>query len=137
MHIQFFEKNKKYAPFVLRLALAAVFLWFGFSQLQNPAMWAEIVPSWAVSFSGMSAETLVYINGIFEIIGGSMLALGIFVSPVAFLLFLHLLVITSNFGVSPVGVRDFGLSFATLAIAFFGSDSYCFMREREKENTIL
>jgi len=61
-----------------------VFLWFGFSQMSDAAQWVGFVPDWATSI--MSAGTLVYLNGIFEIIAGLMLAIGIVRRYVALLL---------------------------------------------------
>ena len=46
--------------------------------------------------------------------------------------FLHLLVIASDLGISPIGVRDFGLAFATLALALQGEDKWCVMYKGEK-----
>lgn len=125
------KRFSHYAPVVLRLALTAVFLWFGTSQLLNTNMWIGLVPVWATSLSGMSAVTIVHMNGVFEVIAGVLLALGVFVRLIAILLFAHLLVITSHLGLTPVGVRDFGLSFATLALALFGDDMYCLTHSEE------
>jgi uncharacterized membrane protein YphA (DoxX/SURF4 family) len=59
-------------------------------------------------------------NGLFEVGAGVFLALGIWTRFVAFILGLHLLLISSSLGFSAIGVRDFGLSFATLALALLG-----------------
>lgn len=113
------------APVVLRFGLVAVFAWFGASQLTDASMWVSLVPEWANRISGISATTLVMLNGGFEVIATILLAIGIQVRIVATFLALHLFVITSHLGLSPVGVRDFGLSFATLAMGFFGQDVAC------------
>lgn len=118
------KKFAHFAPIVLRLALAAVVLWFGASQVMSQTMWTGLVPSWAVKISGFSAGTIVQMNGVFELIAGSMLALGILTQLMALLLSAHLFVITTHLGLSPVGVRDFGLSFALLALALFGDDAW-------------
>lgn len=112
------------APIVLRLALAAVVLWFGTSQILSQAMWTGLVPAWAVSLSGLSSGTIVRMNGIFELMAGSMLALGILSQWAALILSVHLFVITTHLGLSAVGVRDFGLSFALLALACWGDDTW-------------
>ena len=118
------QKLSSYAPIVLRLTLTAVFAWFGFSQLTDPASWTRIVPDWATSLSGMDAAMIVKMNGTFEVIASFLLALGVAVRYVSVLLFLHLIVIAYTFGNSPTGIRDFGLSFATLALALFGQDKW-------------
>lgn len=115
---------KKYAPAVLRIALAGVFMWFGVSQFSNPDQWVKMVPVWATSLSGLSAGTIIMMNAWLEIIGSLLLVLNIYVRWVALVLFVHLFIIAKDFGMSPVGVRDFGLAFATLALAMLGKDDW-------------
>lgn len=129
------KRFSPYAPVVLRFTLSAVFVWFGVSQLSNAAAWTSLVPDWATGLSGLNAETIVHLNGVFEVIVGSMLAFGAYVQLVAAILFLHLLVITSHLGFTAIGVRDFGLSFATLSLALFGDDNYCVTCKEETQNS--
>ena len=117
------HKARELAPVILRLGLTFVFIWFGTNQLMNAESWTGFVPEWGTF--GLDPQTVVYLNGAFEVIGALMLGFGIFVRWVATLLALHLFVIASSLGLTPVGVRDFGLSFAILAVAFFGPDKYC------------
>lgn len=116
---------------ILRLALAFVFLWFGFSQIGNTAQWVGIVPAWATNLA--PAGTLVILNGIFEIGSGIMLAFGIFTSFFAIILGIHLFVIATSFGFSAIGVRDFGLSLATIALAFMGGGEYALTAKKKEE----
>ena len=116
----------RFAPLVLRLALAFVLGWFGTSQLINPNNWINIVPSWATGMSGISALAIVTFNGWFEIVFALLLAAGIKTRIVACVLCVHLLTISSGFGLSATGIRDYGLSFALLAIALFGTDEFSF-----------
>ncbi len=125
-----------YAPIVLRLGLTAVFTWFGVSQIVNTGAWVGLVPVWATGIFGLSAVNIVHINGILEIVGALLLGTGFFVRYVAAILALHLFVITSHLGLSAIGVRDFGLSFATLAIALFGNDKYCQSFKEKQESRI-
>lgn len=125
----------RYAPLVLRLALAAVLGWFGTSQLLSPNNWINIVPDWATNLSGMSALTVVTFNGWFEIVFALLLAAGIQTRIVATILFLHLLTITSGFGFSATGIRDFGLSFAMLSVALFGTDEFSFDYKQDSITT--
>ncbi len=113
------------APVLLRLSLTAVVAWFGISQLMNPGAWMPIVPSWATAF-GMSATAIIYLNGTFEVITGILLGIGLFIRWVALLLSLHLFVIASSFGISAIGVRDFGLACGFLSTSLFGNDTYSF-----------
>lgn len=109
-----------YAPLILRLGLGAVVLWFGVNQLLSPESWAIWVPAWT-AFFGLAPVTVVYLNGIFEVFFSSLLTLGFFIRPVAFLLFLHLLVIVIDIGIDPIGVRDFGLAAGFLALSLWES----------------
>ncbi len=125
------QKASRYAPVVLRLGLVAVYIWFGVSQIVNSNAWTGLVPGWATGLSGMSAGTIVQFNGWFELVAGTLLAVGIYVRIVAGLLFLHLLVIVSHLGATAIGVRDFGLSMATLAIVLHGDDWLCCLRKNQ------
>lgn len=109
------------APAVVRVGLALVFLWFGAMQLQNPDVWVGFVPSWIASTS-VAPTTVITFNGIFELVFGLALLVGVYVRAVALLLALHL------FGIAyiargDIGMRDFGLAVATLGIFFFGDDT--------------
>ena len=102
---------------ILRYGLAAMFLWFGFSQLFDSVNWVSWVPEWASDLLGIPPAMIVLANGTFEVVTGALLAAGIFVRPVAVLLALHLALITVEIGLTPIGVRDFGLTVATTALA--------------------
>lgn len=118
------QQLPRYAPLVLRWTLAAVYMWFGFSQLMTPTIWTSMVPEWAMGMSGMQAATVIHLNGLFEIVASLLLILGIGVRYVALVLAGHLFVIAYELGWSATGVRDFGLSFSTLALALFGDDEF-------------
>lgn len=105
-----------YANLVLRLGLGAVILWFGLNQLLDPEVWTIWIPAWASVF-GLSPVVLVYANGAFEVVLSSLLIIGIFTRPIAFILFLHLLVVVFTVGINPIGVRDLGLAAAFLSLA--------------------
>ncbi len=106
---------------ILRYGLAVVFLWFGFSQLFDGLNWVSWVPEWAVNFLNIPPAFIVLANGLFEVIAGALLALNIWTRWVALTLALHLLVITVEIGATAIGVRDLGLTAATLALAFLPS----------------
>ncbi len=109
------EKN---GLLILRIGLAGVFLYFGFSQLFDGVNWVGIVPGWAVNLAHLPPAMIVLGNGLFEVVLATLLIVGLWVRPVAVLLALHLLVIATGFGFSPTGVRDLGLAVATLSLAF-------------------
>jgi uncharacterized membrane protein YphA (DoxX/SURF4 family) len=97
-----------------------VFLWFGFSQISDAAMWTSFVPDWATSIA--NAGTLVLLNGLVEIIAGAALAFGIFSRWVGLLLGIHLFIIAVSMGLTAIGVRDIGLALATLSLFFLAKD---------------
>lgn len=102
---------------ILRLGLAAVFLWFGFSQLADGIHWVSWVPDWAVELLHLPPAMIVLANGLFEVVCGGLLAMNMLVRPVAAILTLHFALITFDIGLTAIGVRDFGLTTATLALA--------------------
>ena len=117
------ENNlKKFAPMVLRFGIVFVFVWFGLNQLLNQTMWTALIPVWLTNMSGLSANTFVLINGVFEVVMAVLLAFGIQIRIVAMFLFLHLLTIVFDVGLSAIGIRDIGLMFALLSIALEGDE---------------
>ena len=104
----------------MRLGLASVFLWFGFSQHLDGIHCVGWVPEWAVTFLHLPPAFIVLGNGLFEVVFGALLAMGLWVRFVAMLLALHLALITFDIGITAIGVRDFGLTLATVALALLG-----------------
>ena len=121
------SKAKTFAPAILRYGLGLVYLWFGISQLVNPGNFIGYLPGFL--FNSGYAGTFVIINGVFEIIAGTLLILGIFTRIVAALLALHLIAITFDLGYGEVAVRDFGLAVATIVVFLWGVDSWCMERK--------
>ncbi len=117
------SKIRSLAPVVLRLGLAFLFLWFGISQLSNPPEWLSWLPVWTGSLP-IEPTTIVLLNGIFETVLGILLAIGFLARWAAALLAIHLFVIAYEIGYNDVGIRDFSLAIATVAIALFGKDQY-------------
>lgn len=117
-----------YASLVLRLGLGAVMLWFGSQQLMDPIAWTAWVPEWAIF---LAPEKIVMLNGLLEVVLGSMLVLGVFVRPASAVLFIHLVVIIVDIGITEIGVRDIGIAAGLLALAFLGAGTYALMRDSE------
>lgn len=118
------QPRTEWGIFVLRVGLAVLFLWFGFSQFLDQAAWTSWVPEWAMNLTGLEAEMIVLLNGGFEIAFGVLLALGLYVRPAALLLALHLAFITFEIGLNSVGLRDFAIMMATFALALMPPDPY-------------
>jgi hypothetical protein len=121
-----------YAPTVLRLGLASVFIWFGVSQIMSQGPWVSLVPDAVASMLHLSKNTLVLFNGVAEVIAGTMLAFGILTRWVAILLALHLASISFDLGLNAIAVRDFGLCVATVALFLSENDPLALFPEWPK-----
>lgn len=102
---------------LLRLGLAGVFLWFGFSQLIDSLRWVSIVPDWAVNLLHLPPAMIVMANGLFEVVLASILTMGFFVRTISFVLGLHLMLIAFDFGFTATGIRDIGLVVSAFALS--------------------
>ncbi len=76
-----------------------------------------MVPDWAVNLLHLPPAMIVLGNGLFEVVLGSLLAMGFFVRIIFLILALHLIPITIDLGFVASGVRDFGLVVATIALS--------------------
>jgi uncharacterized membrane protein YphA (DoxX/SURF4 family) len=124
---------QKYSKPILRIALSLVFLYFGYQQITNPDAWTNFIPS-AILFFGISAKTLVLTNAFLELGFGTLLLIGLYTRVASFILAMHLFGIAFSIGFNPLGMRDFGLAFATLVIFFNGIDWLCIDKKLEKKN---
>lgn len=126
------SKARELAPVVLRFGIVVLFLWFGLSQVTNPAGWTAWLPAWTQQLP-VAGTTLVLLNGIFETVLGIALAAGFLTRVAATLLALHLFFVAYEIGYNDIGVRDFCLAVATAAVACFGPDQYSFDTNRKLE----
>lgn len=119
------DNLKEYGFPLLRIALALVFLWFSISQLIAPNDWTGYLPGFIQNIKNVDPIIFIYTNAIFELVFAVLLILGIFTKISAFLLGIHLLGISISLGWNAIAIRDYGLAFATLAIALNGPDRFC------------
>jgi uncharacterized membrane protein YphA (DoxX/SURF4 family) len=113
-------KMQRFGLMILRFGLAAVFLWFGFNQVLSPAKWIAFVPDWSF-LSVLSAQKIVLINGVFEIIAGVLLILNIFTRIVSLLLAIHMAAIVYSLGLKEDGVNSFGIGISALSLFFLNA----------------
>lgn len=125
------EKYKEYSPLVLRIGIGIVFLWFGLTNLFNPESLIGYLPKFAQSLP-IEPLSILLLTGIFEVVFGLLLLIGLFTRLSSFLLFLHLLIIIIGLGYNDIAVRDFGLALATFAIFLHGPDKWCLDSRRKK-----
>lgn len=109
------EKLKPLAQIALRWALAIVFIYHGFPKLftqrsQFMAVYSKMGFPWYFD----------YISGSLEFFGGSLLALGLFTRPLAFLLATEMTVVIwkISFAKGPLAVGSYQLELV-LAVAAF------------------
>ncbi len=110
----FHDRMHDYSPLVLRLGVAFVFIWFGWSGISNTDMWTSLVPTWALAIA--PATTLVWLHGMFELIFGLLLFAGIWTRGVAFFLLLSLIQTLTLLSWGPVMVRDIAIMIVLLAV---------------------
>ena len=108
---------------VLRLGLAAVIFWFGLSQLLDAGAWLSWVPEWAENLSGLSTEWIVFLNGWFEVVIATALALNIYARYAAFILAVHMFALVLEIGFGSIGMRDLAIAFAALALGLLIPDN--------------
>lgn len=126
-----FKKFKEYSPAVLRISISLVILWFGFTNIFNPEVLIGYLPKFVQSLP-IEPLSILLITGIFEVVFGLLLLIGLFTRLSSSLLFLHLLIITIGLGYNDIAVRDFGLALATLAIFLHGPDKWCLDKKFRK-----
>ena len=119
---------EEYGPIILRISLSLVFLWFGITSVFDSSALVGYVPEFAYNLP-ISLESIVILNGIFEIVLGILLITGLFTRVVAVALSLNTLFIMFSLGYNDIAVRDFGIALATLAIAFNGPDNWSLDRK--------
>jgi uncharacterized membrane protein YphA (DoxX/SURF4 family) len=109
----FFDRNKGFAPLVLRIGISIVFIWFGWSGLTHTGMWTGLVPSWAAAIA--APVTLVKLHGLVELVFGILLLFGVYARLCAVILCISLL--DTLFLVSgPTFIRDLGLFFGLVSL---------------------
>ena len=116
--------DKDIPKVVLRVGLAIVFLYFGFSQIQSPDNWIGYLPEFLTGINNVSPNNIIMLNGFVELTLGIYLLIGLYTRFASAILGLHLIGITLSIGLNPVGIRDFGLTIATLVVFLNGVDRF-------------
>lgn len=127
------ESVAMYAPSMVRIGVAMVFLWFGANQLLRPGYFIGYLPKFIFSLPGEPA-TYILLNGGMEIVFGTLLLLGFYTRISALILGLHLAGITYTVGWNEIGARDFGLTLATLSVVLSQPDVLTIDATRNKRH---
>jgi len=99
-------------------------LWIGIDEILNPENWFGYIPSWIYSILPFSLQTFIFLNGIFEIMIGILLLLGVYTRIVAFIATLYLLVISLSIGYNDIAIRDLGLTMMAISLIFSGAGTF-------------
>ena len=113
--------KKDIPPFLIRIGLGIVVLWFSINQISDPTKWAFLVPNY---MNFLNPADVIYINAALEAIIGTLLIFGLFTRVIGLIFSLHLIPIILSLGYGPVAVRDFGLLMASLSLVFSGSGNF-------------
>ncbi len=116
------DKYKQYAPIVLRIGMSLLLIWFGLTNIFTPQTLVGYLPSW---FTFIAPLTFMVMNGIFELVIGVALLLGILTRTAALLGALHILGIGLSLGYNDIAVRDIGLAIAMFVVFLDGPDKFC------------
>lgn len=127
------ERLRMVAPVMVRVAVSLVFLWFGTNQLINPYNFVGYLPGALIL--NPHAASFVLANGVFEIIAGLLLIIGVWTRWAALLLSVHLLGIALSVGYGETMIRDLGLALATGSVFFRGDDTWCLQYRTRMKHT--
>ncbi|MEK7582589.1 MAG: DoxX family membrane protein [Patescibacteria group bacterium] len=116
-------QSLKLSNLILRLCLAAVFLWFGIDKFIHPNYWIDAwLPQSVVAISesiGLGSKEFMYLNGIIEVLIGvsliSTLLMRVF-APIGILILIGVMVFH---GFNEILIRDLGLIGGLAALIFW------------------
>ena len=103
--------------YVLQIAIAFVFLWFGVEKLIAPDTWVYWVPELLTTYTKINPAQFMLVNGGIEVFLGIWLLLPWKTHWAAWLTALYFIPILLMTGFSGVGIRDIGLFLSTVALA--------------------
>lgn len=111
------EGHVRHARRILIVALAGVFLYFGFDKFVQPIVWIGWIPQW---LDGVLFPKSVWLRvfGVIEIIlGGALLFPNTTLRKFACsVIILHLLAVLTQVGINDIGARDGGLTLSAVAL---------------------
>ena len=125
------------APFILRIGMAVVILWFSLQQFMHNSTWIAYIPDYAVTLTHLSASTLVFMNAVFELVFGLMIMFGWQTRIASFLLAVHLFDIMWVVGYGEIGARDLGLAIGTFVVFMNGNDMFCVQQKNDAIKNVV
>ena len=117
----FLDSYSNRAQLLLRLGLAAVFLYAAVSSFLSPNDWIGYLPQFVRDI--LPARALLMVFSVVEVILAVWLLSGVYVRLAGLVAALMLLgIIVSNVSLLPISFRDLGLMFAALALVLMKED---------------
>lgn len=106
------------ARWILTIALAVVFGFFGIDKFWHPLSWIGWIPAWMDGFLTLDAGLWLQIIGAFEILCAVLIILPVraFRQTGCILMALQILAMLPIVGFNDVSVRDFGLMLAAISL---------------------
>jgi len=114
-------KKETIGLLLLRLGLGGVFLVFGIDKFFHPKLWSAYMPPWFSGILPIELFTFIYLLGVFEIIVGVLVLIGLYTRSAAIISAAFLLGIIASLGFNDIVIRDAGLLFLALGIAVLGA----------------
>jgi putative oxidoreductase len=99
--MQFLEKLKPLGLLVLRITLAASFVFHGYPKLTEPARALKAFPGYGFP------SYFAYISGVLEVFGGGLLILGLFTRGIALLLAIEMGLVLGRVIIPSAGIYAF------------------------------
>jgi uncharacterized membrane protein YphA (DoxX/SURF4 family) len=113
---------------MIRIGVAAVFLWFGVNKFIQPQYWIDAWMSpWAQHAAqaiGMSVTNAVFLVGIFEVLVAASLITGFFLRAFAAAAMVFLLLVLVATGLNEIVIRDIGIMAALGALVVWPERRY-------------
>ena len=134
----FFERNREWAPFIIRVGLAIVFVLFGFQKLSNPTQTTAEIQLLMDFLNLAAASAINFYLGLLELTIALGLLIGIKTRLFGFLgamltgLFLASFLWKLGLSINPDLYRDVGLSAAALALVFWGGGKWSWDEKKGK-----
>ena len=120
-------QSSRSAHLLLRLGMAAVFVWFGVGSIIHPQDFMSWIPGRLMSMAtavGMSTANAVILLGIVELLVAASLVTGFFVAPFALLGAVIIALTLFMHGAPDTTARSIGLVAALVALALMPRRRY-------------
>jgi uncharacterized membrane protein YphA (DoxX/SURF4 family) len=109
---------------ILRVGIAITFLWIGLLIFKEPAFWGGMLEPWAAGLVPVPLEQAMIGTAILDLTIGLALLLDLYVWLAALIGSIHLIIVLTTTGITPITVRDIGLLTGTFALLYPDAKSW-------------